>query len=154
MRPSDAEGSTWRYALGGLAAAVALATAIWPESTFTIVLRLVAIWALVAGVIGVISAIRGARARRPQWDMELTVGLMWTLFGIMVLVKPLDDLHTVTVALAVFLSFSGLLLTVSGFALLKQNKSAQPSTANSSTPSVPTADDAHALGQDSTDEQR
>lgn len=127
MRPADADGSNWRYVLGGIAAAVAIATAIWPESTFTIVLRLVAIWALVAGVVGVVSAIRGARAGRPQWDMGLTVGLMWTLFGIMVLVKPLDDIHTVTVALSVFLSFSGLLLTVSGFALLKQDKAAQTS---------------------------
>ncbi|WP_029251866.1 HdeD family acid-resistance protein [Paraoerskovia marina] len=144
MRPSDTDGSNWRYVLGGVAAAVALATAIWPESTFTIVLRLVAIWALVAGVIGVVSAARGARAGRPQWDMELTVGLMWSLFGIMVLVKPLDDIQTVTLALSVFLSFSGLLLTVSGFALARQSKSA---------PAAATAGGHEPIGDGSTLEQ-
>ncbi|ROS79050.1 HdeD family acid-resistance protein [Cellulomonas sp. PhB143] len=129
LRGTDADGAKWRTALGALAAAAAVAVLLWTEDTFTLILRAVAIWALVAGVMGVISAVRGFRARRPNWDWELTSAVFWVLFGVLVLVKPLDDVGTVITAMSVFLIFTGVVLTVGGYSLQVSAKDARTGAA-------------------------
>ncbi|GIJ00065.1 uncharacterized membrane protein HdeD (DUF308 family) [Sediminihabitans luteus] len=116
-KEKDANGATIRLVLGIIAAVAGVAVLVWPESTFTAILRIVAIWAIVAGVVNLVSGVRAFRARRPAWDWELTTALLWLFFGILVLVKPLEDLQLVITALAVFLIFTGIVLTVAGWAL-------------------------------------
>ena len=113
----DTDGQLWRYALAVVAIAVAVGLLAWPGSTIKIVFRLVAVWALISGVLGVVAALRRYRARKPAWDWELTISLLWVVFGVMVLVKPLDDPGAVTAALSVYLTITGVVLLVSAWSL-------------------------------------
>lgn len=113
----DTDGQLWRYALAVVAVAVAVALLVWPSSTIRVVLKLVAVWALISGVLGVLAALRRFRARKPAWDWELTTSLLWVIFGVMVLVKSLDDPVAVTAALSVYLTVTGVVLLVAAWSL-------------------------------------
>ena len=112
----------WRYALVGVAIGVAIALLVWPSVTIKASLRLVAVWALISG-----GAAAGATKdhlgdspltrRKPAWDWELTTAVLWLLFGIMVLSKPLDDAIAVTAALSVYLTLTGAVLLIAAWSL-------------------------------------
>jgi hypothetical protein len=72
---------------------------------------------LISGVLGIVSAIRRFRDRKPAWDWELTTAVLWLLFGIMVLSKPLDDPVAVTAALSVYLTLTGAVLLIAAWSL-------------------------------------
>jgi uncharacterized membrane protein HdeD (DUF308 family) len=113
----DRVAAIWRYALAVVAIGVAVALLVWPSVTINATLRLVALWALISGVLGIVSAIRRFRDRRPAWDWELTTAVLWLLFGIMVLSKPLEDAVAVTAALSVYLTLTGAVLLIAAWSL-------------------------------------
>jgi uncharacterized membrane protein HdeD (DUF308 family) len=113
----DKAGKLWRYALAVVAVAVAIALLVWPSTTFRVVFKLVAIWALVSGLLGIVSALRRYQARKPAWDWELTTSLLWLIFGIMALFKSLDSLIAVVAALSVYLTITGMVLLVGAWSL-------------------------------------
>jgi len=109
------EPGVWRLALAVAAVLAGIAILIWPDITVVLFLRIVAIWALVSGTIGVVSASKAMRKRRIAWDWEMAAAALWIAFGVLVLIKPLDDLPVVVVGLSVYLITSGLVLLVAGW---------------------------------------
>jgi uncharacterized membrane protein HdeD (DUF308 family) len=129
QRKEDTDAQLWRYALAAVAVAVMIALLVWPGSTIKVVLKLVAVWALISGVLGVIAALRRFRARKPAWDWELTTSLLWVIFGLMVLVKSLDNTAVVTAALSVYLTITGVVLLVAAWSLRVYKKDAAAAAA-------------------------
>jgi uncharacterized membrane protein HdeD (DUF308 family) len=117
QRKDDTDAQLWRYALAAVAVAAVIALLVWPSSTIKVVLKLVAVWALISGLLGVVAALRRFRARKPAWDWELTTSLLWVIFGLMVLLKSLDNLAVVTAALSVYLTITGVVLLVAAWSL-------------------------------------
>ena len=117
LSSADRGGVSWRALLAAVAAAAAVALIVWPHETLGIALRLVAVWALISGVVGLVSALRALRARHPRWDWELTTAVLWLLFGVLGLAKRLDDETVVAAALSVYLTVSGAVLLVAGLQL-------------------------------------
>ena len=113
-----------RYGLGIVALVAAVALLVWPSSTIKVVLNLVAIWALVSGALGAVGAVRGRRQGKPTWDWELAVSLLSVVFGLTVLIKPLDNLAAVTVGLSVFLTVTGIVLLVAAWSVSTRRKAA------------------------------
>ncbi|PJI93704.1 HdeD family acid-resistance protein [Luteimicrobium subarcticum] len=114
----------WRIVVAVLAVVAGLAVVVWPDKSVTFVLNLVAVWALVAGLVGAFAAGRAYRDRRPSWAWGLTTSLLWIAFGVLVLVKSIDDLALVALALSVYLVATGIVLLVSGFALHVEERDA------------------------------
>lgn len=129
LRSAEKSGQTWRAVLAVVAVVAAIVVLVWPHRSVTIVLRVIAVWALVAGIIDLAQSWRAYRDRRSQWSWELTTALLWIVFGGLVLVKPLDDLAVVTAVLSVYLVVTGIVLLVSGFALRVEAKDAQRASA-------------------------
>jgi len=121
----DTTGAILRYALGAVALVAAIALLVWPGSTIKVVLDLVAIWAVISGSLGTVGAVRGRGQGKPTWDWELAVALLTAVFGLMVLIKPLDNLAALTAGLSVFLTVSGIVLLVAAWSTATRRKGAQ-----------------------------
>jgi uncharacterized membrane protein HdeD (DUF308 family) len=130
----DSNGQLWRYALAVVAIAVAIALLAWPSTTFRVVFKVVAVWALISGVLGVVSALRGYQARKPAWDWEITTSLLWVIFGIMALLKSLSSLVAVVAAVSVYLTITGTVLLVAAWSLRVSKKDEAKSTATKGAP--------------------
>ena len=138
----DNAGAVIRYALGAVAVVAAIALLVWPGSTIKVVLTLVAIWALVSGALGTAAAVRGRGQGKPSWDWELVIALLSMVFGLVVLVNPLDTLAAVTAGLSVFLTVSGIVLLVAALSVATARKQAQavePAGPVTAPPGIPDA---------------
>ncbi|KZM33594.1 HdeD family acid-resistance protein [Oerskovia enterophila] len=135
----DGEGGVWRWVVGGLGIAVGITLAVWPSASVTLVLRLVGIWALVAGLVGLIGALRARRTREPGWDWELATAALWVVFGILVLVSPVTGLQTITVLLGLYLVVTGVVILVAAFAQSTAAKDAKAALAGPAAPAGPVA---------------
>lgn len=125
----DGEGAVWRWVVGGLSIVVGLVLAFWPSASVTLVLRLVGVWALVAGVIGLVGALHARRTREPGWDWELATAALWVVFGVLVLVSPVTGLQTITVLLGLYLVVTGVVILVAAFAQSTAAKDAKAALA-------------------------
>ena len=121
----DTLGATIRYVLAGVGLVAAIALLVWPGSTIKVVLRLVAVWALVSGALGTVAAVRGRGQGKPSWDWELVIALLSVVFGLVVLVRPLSTLAAVTAGLSIFLTVSGIVLLVAAWSVATARKQAQ-----------------------------
>jgi uncharacterized membrane protein HdeD (DUF308 family) len=139
MKGAGQDGTTWRLILAVIAVAAAIAVLVWPNRSVTIVLRIVAVWALVAGGINLARALGAYRARTPSWSWEFAIALLWIVFGGLVLVKPLDDVNAVAAVLSVYLVVTGVVLLVSGFALSVAAKDDKAAAAGVVAPGAATA---------------
>ena len=103
--------SWWIVLLEGLVSVIAgLLAFIWPESTAFILLFIVAVWAILTGILEIIEAMRLRKQIKSEWLFILS-GLLSVLFGILLLIWPGSGL----VMLVWFLGFYAILF---GFTLI------------------------------------
>jgi uncharacterized membrane protein HdeD (DUF308 family) len=83
-----AEGRRFWLALQGIAGiAIGAITFFWPTITALVLLTVIAIWAIVTGVLQVMAAIRLRREMRGEWLLALS-GVLSVVIGIILLVWP------------------------------------------------------------------
>jgi uncharacterized membrane protein HdeD (DUF308 family) len=83
-----AEGRrTWLVVEGVAGILAGLVTFFWPAITALALLWLIAAWALVTGVLEIVTAIRLRRELTGEWLLALT-GVLSVIFGIVLLVRP------------------------------------------------------------------
>jgi uncharacterized membrane protein HdeD (DUF308 family) len=83
-----AEGRRFWLALQGVAGIVIGAiTFIWPTITALVLVALIALWAIVTGILQVMAAIRLRRDMRGEWLLALS-GVLSVVIGIILLVWP------------------------------------------------------------------
>ena len=81
-------GRNWGYALLGLAGVIAgIVAAAWPLLTAIVLVYVIAIWAIVIGVMEIVTAIRLRNEIEGEWLLALT-GTLWVLFGAYALFFP------------------------------------------------------------------
>jgi uncharacterized membrane protein HdeD (DUF308 family) len=88
----------------------------WPQMTGPVLLRVVGVWACIAGAIGVVGALRARRTRAVGWDWQLVNAALWLVLGVVMLARPTTSLATAALLIALYLVMSGLVLLVGGFA--------------------------------------
>jgi len=109
-------GAGW-WVLEGLAGIVfGVIAFVWTGATVTVLFYLVALWALVLGVLAVFGAAVLYRARDVGWHWVLTFGLVAFLFGLLVVTKPPAGIDFVVMLIGLFAFVEGAVLVVSGFA--------------------------------------
>lgn len=103
-----------RAAKALLSIAVGLITLLWPSITAVALLVLIAIWALVAGVLEIIAAVRLRGVVQYPWVLGL-VGTLSLVLAILLLISPGDGALAITWAIGWYAVLAGtVLLAVAG----------------------------------------
>ena len=81
-------GRNWGYALLGLVGVIAgLVAVAWPLLTALVLVTIIGVWAIVIGVMEIVTAIRLRNEIEGEWLLALT-GALWVLFGAYALAFP------------------------------------------------------------------
>lgn len=114
--------------LGILGIAAGIASFVWPQITVVVLLVLIAVWAIVAGVVQIAAAIRLRKVIRNEWFMVIT-GAVTLILGLLLIVQPAEGALALLVAIAFFAIAWGLVLVVLGLRLRQLRGSTATSAA-------------------------
>ncbi len=107
----------WALLVNGLLGiAAGVVTFRWPEVTALALLMVIAGWAIITGVLQIVTAIRLRKAVEGEWALGLA-GLLSVIFGVFVLVSPGAGALAVVGVIAAYAITFGILLIVVGFRL-------------------------------------
>jgi uncharacterized membrane protein HdeD (DUF308 family) len=123
----------WRLAAGIFGILAGLAILRWPGVTALIMLFLVALWAIVTGIIVIVSAIADHEAMQHAWLVVLA-GVISVLFGIAMFVWPTAGLLTITYLIGIFAIVYGIMYCAVAF---RVRNVAVAATGPSAPPAVP-----------------
>jgi uncharacterized membrane protein HdeD (DUF308 family) len=112
--------------LGVLGIGAGVITFFWPEITVVVLLVVIAVWAIVAGVMQIAAAIRLRKVIRNEWFLAVS-GVVALALGILLVVQPAEGAIALLVAIATFAIAWGIVLVVFGFRL-RALRSRDPST--------------------------
>ena len=107
----------WVQAVADLAFAVLVV--LWPGATALVLYYLVATWAIVLGVVTLVTAVNLAREREAHWPWVTVGGVVGVLFGLVLVARPPDGgtaLSLVVAALGLYVFVVGVCGVVSAFA--------------------------------------
>ncbi|HET9947819.1 MAG TPA: HdeD family acid-resistance protein [Longimicrobiales bacterium] len=103
--------------LGGVVAiGVGIVTLRLPGLTATALLMLIAIWAILIGLVEIVMAIRLRKVMRGEWLFVLA-GLAAVAFGVLMIARPAVGALAILLWIGVYAVFSGILLLAFGFRL-------------------------------------
>ncbi len=105
----------WWFAQGALAIAFAVIVLAWPRGVATVFVWIIAIWAVLAALAGVVAGLRLRRQRRSGWLLMLTVGALFGLFGISLMTNPSAGILGLLWVVAVWAIVSGVVFIGAGF---------------------------------------
>jgi uncharacterized membrane protein HdeD (DUF308 family) len=114
---ASAEGRRFWLVLEGVAGVAAgVITFIWPGITTVVLLALIAVWALLTGVMEIVVAIRLRREISGEWLLALS-GVLSVVFGVALLVRPREGAVAVTWLIGIYALIFGAVLVALGLAL-------------------------------------
>lgn len=125
----DTNDRWWLLALEGLAGVVAgILTFVWPGVTAIVLLYFIAAWAIITGVLEIVTAVRLREEIEGEWLMGL-MGLASIILGIMLLINPGAGAIGLVWAIASYAILFGILLIYLGLKLRGWREDGQPATA-------------------------
>ena len=117
VRGKEGMGPRWWLALVGVLGIVAgLLTYAWPGLTALALLTVIGVWALLYGVSEIVGAIRLRKEIDNEW-LLLIHGILASLFGLIVLVRPSAGALALIWLIASFALASGVVLVILSFRL-------------------------------------
>lgn len=117
LRGGRPDRSWWALLLSGLAGMLAgVGAFLMPALTATVLLYVIALWAVVTGILEVTAAAR-LRAQIPdEWLLGLS-GVLSILFGVLIMIAPAAGALAVMLLIGAYNLVSGLVLLALGFRL-------------------------------------
>src|SRR5262249_16038130 len=114
----NVEGERWGALLfeGIVGIGVGIVTFIWPRLTAMGLLYLIAFWAIVTGVLEVITAIRLRREITGEWLMAL-IGVLSIVFGVLLVAYPTAGALSLVWMIGAFVMSLGALMIAFAFRL-------------------------------------
>jgi uncharacterized membrane protein HdeD (DUF308 family) len=116
----DQIGWRWWLVQGAVDVVFAALVLVWPSATALVLFYLLVVWTLVLGVAAIAGAVALVRNRDLGWPWLLTIGLLSTLFGFLLVTRSQDAsaaLELVTVVFGIYAFVSGAVHIVSVFAI-------------------------------------
>jgi uncharacterized membrane protein HdeD (DUF308 family) len=116
----DSGKPVWPMVIIGILGVVAgvLTTLVWPGITALVLLAFIAAWALVTGVLQIVTAIRLRKEIKHEWLLVLS-GVLSVLFGVAMLISPGAGALAVIWLIGAYAIAFGVLLLILGFNLRK-----------------------------------
>lgn len=99
--------------LGVLTGVLAL---VWPGITALVLLVVIAVWAIVAGVMQIAAAVRLRKVIQREWFLAVS-GAVSLVLGLLLIVQPAEGAIALVIAIATFVIAWGVVLIVLGFRL-------------------------------------
>jgi len=107
----------WSLVFLGLVGVLAgIGAFIYPGMTALVLLYFIAVWAIVTGVLAIVTAIRLRKEITGEWALGLA-GLLSLLFGAMLIARPGDGALTIIYLIAAYAVAFGILLLILAFRL-------------------------------------
>jgi uncharacterized membrane protein HdeD (DUF308 family) len=108
---TDEGGRRWAMILRGvLGLGAGIVTILWPGITTVALLSVIAAWAVVGGVLEIVSAIRLRRTIRGEWAMALS-GLLSIALGVMLIIFPVAGALALVLWVGAYMFATGIVLT-------------------------------------------
>jgi uncharacterized membrane protein HdeD (DUF308 family) len=104
-------GRGWLIARGVAGIAVGVLTFVWPGITALALLWVIAVWAVVTGVLEIVAAVRLRRELRNEWLLALS-GALTVIFGVLLVVWPASGILALITLIGSFALVFGVLLMV------------------------------------------
>jgi uncharacterized membrane protein HdeD (DUF308 family) len=89
---------------------------LWPQITALILLVVIAVWALIAGVLQIVAAVRMRKVISNEWFLGLS-GVVCVVLGLLLIVQPAEGAIGLVIAIATFAIVWGVSLILFGFRL-------------------------------------
>lgn len=119
-----AEGWGWWLAMGIVSVIAGLVALFWPGITALALLYVIAFYAILYGITGIVAGIRFRKVHSSGWVWSVLAGVLAVLFGIVLLIFPGEGILSLIVLLAVYAILFGVLLVVLAFQVRSTAKKA------------------------------
>ncbi|MET0520583.1 MAG: HdeD family acid-resistance protein [Jiangellaceae bacterium] len=106
----------WLFARGVAGILTGIIAAVWPGITALALLWVIAVWAMVTGVLDIVAAFQLRKEMRHEWLLALN-GALSVLFGVLLVVWPAAGVLTLVVLIGIAAIAFGITLLVLGLRL-------------------------------------
>lgn len=111
-------------AMGVVSVLAGLVALFWPGITALVLLYLIAFYAILFGIIGIVGALRFRKVPESGWVWSLIAGVVAVLFGVLLLIFPGSGILGLIVLLGIYAILFGILLIVMSFQVRSAAKKA------------------------------
>jgi uncharacterized membrane protein HdeD (DUF308 family) len=119
IRHRGSSSMVWRIMLGAVSILFGILVLVWPGISLGILVIMVGVWAIVIGILQIISSARHRAIPNSGWVWGIIGGALAILFGILVLVRPGTGLITIIWIIGIWAIVWGIIFIVLGVQLRK-----------------------------------
>ncbi len=105
-----------RMLMGLFGIGVGVVTFVWPDVTATVLVYIIAAWALAMGIFEIVAAIEFRREITGEWLLAV-VGILSVLFGLILFVNPVAGALALATLIGIYFIILGVLLLILAFQL-------------------------------------
>ncbi|WP_016931635.1 HdeD family acid-resistance protein [Rhodococcus sp. R1101] len=109
------EGWGWWLAMGVVSVLAGLVALFWPGITALALLYIIAFYAILFGITGIVGGIRFRKVPGSGWVWSVLAGVLAVLFGIVLLIFPGEGILSLIVLLGIYAILFGVLLIILAF---------------------------------------
>ncbi|RIJ78163.1 HdeD family acid-resistance protein [Nakamurella silvestris] len=120
---SEGHKPTWPIVQGVFAIIAGVIALIWPGVTALAILLIIAVWALIGGIAGIVGSLASRRAGGSNWGWHLVFSILVLMFGISLIVNPGAGLVTLAAVVGIWGIITGIALLVAGFGARRFSRS-------------------------------
>jgi uncharacterized membrane protein HdeD (DUF308 family) len=119
IRHRGSSSMVLRIVLGAVSILFGILVLVWPGISLAILVILVAIWAIIIGVLQIMSSVRHRAVPNSGWVWGIIGGALSLLFGVLVLIRPGAGLVSIIWIIGIWAIVWGITLIVLGVQLRK-----------------------------------
>lgn len=109
------EGWGWWLAMGVVSVLAGLVALFWPGITALALLYVIAFYAILFGITGIVGGVRFRKVPESGWVWSVLAGVVAVLFGIVLLIFPGEGILSLIVLLGIYAILFGVLLIILAF---------------------------------------
>ena len=118
-RGSSSSSMAFRIVLGAVSILFGILVLVWPGMSLGILVIMVSIWAIVIGILQILSSVGHRRLPDSGWVWGIIAGAVAILFGVLVLIRPGAGLVSIIWIIGIWAIVWGIVLIILGFQLRK-----------------------------------
>ncbi|WP_226435161.1 MULTISPECIES: HdeD family acid-resistance protein [Rhodococcus] len=118
------DGWGWWLAMGIVSVLAGLVALFWPGATALVLLYIIAFYAILFGITGIVGALRFRTVPESGWAWSLVAGVLAVIFGVVLLIFPGSGILGLIILVGIYAILFGVLLIVMSFQVRSAAKKA------------------------------